>query len=89
MLEIIGIKTIRGSSRPLEWDYASSKTTVYHNTDIKEIKTEDGRIEWEYGQQCFTHEEFPIVLTQLAIKENESLRATLADLTEVVLMGGV
>ena len=27
------------------------------------------------------------MLTQLAIKENESLRATLADLTEVVLMG--
>lgn len=60
---------VRGSIKPPEWDSTSSNVTVYHRTNIVEIATEDGRTEWEYDEEAYTHEEAPLIMMQLAVAE--------------------
>ena len=49
---------VRGSVKPPEWDFISSKVTVYHRTNIVEIQADDGRTEWEYDELQMTFDEF-------------------------------
>ena len=49
---------VRGSIKPPEWDFTSSKVTVYHRANIAEVQTEDERTEWEYDELQMTFDEF-------------------------------
>lgn len=49
---------VRGSIEPLEWDYISSKTTVYQRTNIVKIDLDDGHSEWEYDEIQMSFDEF-------------------------------
>ena len=60
---------VRGSIKPPEWDSISSNVTVYRRTNIVEIQTEDGRTEWEYDEEVYTHAEAPLIMMQLAVAE--------------------
>jgi phage terminase Nu1 subunit (DNA packaging protein) len=85
---------VRGSVKPPEWDFISSKVTVYHRANAVEVAREDGQAEWEYDETTYTHAEAPLVMTQLAVAELAETQAAdqtanelaLAELAE--MMGG-
>lgn len=58
MFNIKNAIRVRGSVKPPEWDFVSSAVTVYHRTNIAEVQTDDGRIEWEYDELQMTFDEF-------------------------------
>lgn len=49
---------VRGSVMPTEWDFTSSKVTVYHRTNIVKITDDDGRIEYEYDEEQMSFSDF-------------------------------
>lgn len=46
------------NTAPPEWDYTSSKITVYHRTNVIQITTDDGHSEWEYDEEQISFDEF-------------------------------
>ena len=69
MFNITNAIRVRGSVKPPEWDFTSSKVTVYHRTNAVEVQAEDGRTEWEYDEEVYTHAEAPLIMMQLAVAE--------------------
>jgi len=70
-------------------DFESSPGHVIQRKDIKEIETTDDetgdvRVEYECMMRFLTVKEFAVLTNE----DSESLRQLLADLTEVVLLGG-
>jgi hypothetical protein len=82
---------VRGSVKPPEWDFISSKVTVYRRTNITEVEAENGT-EWEYDEATYTHAEAPLVMMQLAVAELAETQASdqtanelaLAELAEMI-----
>lgn len=61
--------------KPIEWDFESSPTTIYHNTNVVELPaTETRPIMYQYDQEQFTHQEYEMYKLQQLVADLASLQ---------------
>ena len=76
---------IRGSILPPEWDDTSSKVVVYHRTNITQIPSDNGRIEYEYDEEQMSFEKFENISESIKLEQRTTaLEATQSDVIDIL-----
>ena len=76
---------IRGSALPPEWDNTSSKVVVYHRTNITQIPSDNGRIEYEYDEEQMSFEKFENIFESIKLEQRTTaLETTQSDVIDIL-----
>ena len=76
---------VRGSISPPEWDNTSSKVVVYHRTNVVEVATNDGRLEYEYDEEQMSFEKFENISESIKLEQRTTaLEATQSDVIDIL-----